>query len=133
MTMTEGTPNERFSYDAKSGAVTDTVRGATLKRYAFGPLDPDQVAFEYRDSKGALHLFGRWRKNDRTSEEDAVEIRFKDVELELRRYFGGRAVPENVRSLLIPLTDIIRAYLSMRAAALGGDRRDYDVIITGIP
>ena len=71
-------------------------------------------------------------KNTQTSEEDAVEIHFRDVKLELRRYFDGRLDPDDLRHFLVPLTDIIRAYLSIRPLALNGKRRDYDVI-TGMP
>ena len=67
------------------------------------------------------------------AEKDAVEIRFQDVELELRRYFGGWLDPEALRVFPISLTDLIRAYLSARTFALSGKRRGYDVIITGMP
>lgn len=118
---------ERFSYDARRSTAVDKTRNATLRDYLFGPRDPDQAAFEYKDPRGVLHLFGAWHRNPGSQREDGVDIRLRDVRMDLRRAFGHEPAPQELRSFLTYLADFIAFYLGQHNLAVGGDHQVYHV------
>jgi hypothetical protein len=123
----EEAQDARFSYDPKLSAAVDQARDAALRNYAFGPRDPDQAAFEYRDPRGVLHLFGTWSTSPGTQRENGVEIRRRDVQMDFRRAFGHEPAPQELQDFLIYLADIIAFYLDQHNRAVGGDEQVYHI------
>jgi hypothetical protein len=115
-----------FSYDATEGVAIDETSHATLG-YRYGPNEPGETQFQYKDERGEVHIYATWANSPGSSRADRVQISVQGANFALRQHFGRFPATEEARQFLDYLAKFIAFFLQEYDAAVGSGRHTYYV------